>query len=94
MVTDGLITVQGLTVIKAVAKDARARPAPLENSKRIVTVPALEGYGETTELHHPHLFSERFAHSHHYCRAAGEGPANLARAAKHDEQRIHCGHRG
>src|SRR5436305_2475459 len=56
MVTDGLITVQDLTAIKAVATDARARPAPLENSKRIVTVSALEGYVETTELHPPHLF--------------------------------------
>src|SRR5436305_1936296 len=40
MVTDGLITVQDLTVVKAVAKDARARPAPEGSSKRIVTVPA------------------------------------------------------
>lgn len=40
MITDGLITVQDLTVIKAVAKDAKTRPKPVESSKRIVTGPA------------------------------------------------------
>jgi PII-like signaling protein len=40
MVTDGLITVQDLTVVKAVAKDLRARPLELESTKRIVTKPA------------------------------------------------------
>src|SRR4051794_1053390 len=38
--TDGLIIVQDLTIVKAGAIDARARPAPLESSKPIVTVPA------------------------------------------------------
>lgn len=38
MVTDGLIAVQDLTVIKAVAKDAKPRPAP--GIKRTVITPA------------------------------------------------------
>ena len=37
MVTDGLITVQDVTVIKAVAKDVRTRPVDLESTKRIIT---------------------------------------------------------
>jgi PII-like signaling protein len=40
MVTDGLITVQDLTVVKAVAKDIKKHQAHTETTKRIVTKPA------------------------------------------------------
>jgi PII-like signaling protein len=40
MVTDGLVTVQDLTVVKAVSKGVKTRSAPVESSKRIVAVPA------------------------------------------------------
>lgn len=37
MVTDGLITLQDLTVIKAVAKDATSHPAEEESTKQVIT---------------------------------------------------------
>jgi PII-like signaling protein len=40
MVTDGLITVQDLTVVKAVAKDSKAKAAQMEVRKKTVTTPA------------------------------------------------------
>jgi PII-like signaling protein len=40
MVTDGLITVQDLIVVKAVAKDARPKALEAEGLKRIVNTPA------------------------------------------------------
>ena len=40
MVTDGLITVQDLTVVKSVAKDAKSRQADLAGPKKIVNTPA------------------------------------------------------
>jgi PII-like signaling protein len=40
MVTDGLITVQDLTVIKSVSKDAKHKPPKGEEPRKIVTVPA------------------------------------------------------
>jgi uncharacterized protein len=40
MTTDGLITVQDLTVVKSVSKDAKPRQAEPEISRKIVTTPA------------------------------------------------------
>ena len=40
MVTDGLVTVQDLMVVKSVAKDAKPCPAPVESTNRIVRAPA------------------------------------------------------
>lgn len=59
MVTDGLITVQDLTVVKAVAKDARTRAAAVESTRRIVTRPAklVRIYlGESDKCHDERLY--------------------------------------
>jgi PII-like signaling protein len=40
MVTDGLITIQDLTVVKSVSKDAKPQQAEPESSKKIVNTPA------------------------------------------------------
>jgi PII-like signaling protein len=40
MVTDGLVTVQDVTVVKAVSKDARHEIPEPESSRRVVTTPA------------------------------------------------------
>jgi PII-like signaling protein len=40
MVTDGLLTVQDLTVVKSVASDAKPRPPKTERTKKIVNTPA------------------------------------------------------
>lgn len=40
MVTDGLVTVQDLTVVKSVSKDARFKPIQDQSHRKVVTVPA------------------------------------------------------